>query len=449
MPLNLSAYALPEPPRQIPEEPQTPADLQEEPQIPANLQEMLPDIAEAFNAQTGVGIPSIKREQVEDSVWQVEQTLSKNHAELTVDVDVGGPSPEELQPQTPKEKTLHGASTEGAFDLRGKVGRLWQDAKACDPQLAADYTKLGRQYGLQREFRMKWCRDELEKCITERTKTMQKKETDLTTGEYLAYTPIFQREGGDSAAAEAARNYIMACLTMHKNKKMFKGRQWVQFNKMTRRVEFLYLKTQFVNEMSEIWAVTVKSSAVEPSAVSLDDKSSEAKTPGKRKSIEDGEVETETPPKAKAKSKASAKQKAKQVEESPSPSKDDDDVKKELAKLRAFKTVLQCDLSAAEDLIRSASADAAWSWAKQSGLVDGLQNALGDVRKQLDVSQWWVDWKMMDAKDFSVKIAKSYLPAVTASEVKRFKTLEPLVLQVRANTNMLKSMQKVRTQTIM
>ena len=163
-----------------------------------------------------------------------------------------------------REKLLQVAKTQGCFDLqKDMVGKWWKEAKASDPELRRDYDDLGKAYAKQRARRQLWVEDELKKLVVSRTQTDEQKESDTMNGDYEPFDIVIDKEGGAAreSSIKAAYNYCEACINNFKAGKFMNGRSWVAWNKMTKRVEFLYLKKGYRQSFDQSWGKTVSTTA--------------------------------------------------------------------------------------------------------------------------------------------------------------------------------------------
>eukprot|EP00969_Alexandrium_andersonii_P322051 14228630-Alexandrium_andersonii.AAC.1 len=86
---------------------------------------------------------------------------------------------------TEKEMLFRTAGNEQAFDLRSKVGGWWSKATR-DPQFAARYKDLGRNYQAQRRFRAAWASEQADVLTNERLQSQANIEVDEQAGSYEA-----------------------------------------------------------------------------------------------------------------------------------------------------------------------------------------------------------------------------------------------------------------------
>ena len=125
--------------------------------------------------------------------------------------------------------------------MRHKLGvRFGRDTGPLGGKSAA-YKALKSQSD-KAKFRKQWAADEFEKEKVKRTKTKSFKKVDASKGRYMSFARIVKEEGADVEATTAATHYIEACLKMQGD--------WLRFNRMTRRVDYLYMHEE-VHELFE------------------------------------------------------------------------------------------------------------------------------------------------------------------------------------------------------
>lgn len=139
--------------------------------------------------------------------------------------------------ETPDMETLR-KWVEGGGDIRSPVGQRF--SRSSSGGKSDDYKRLSTAQ--KKEFRQKWGRDEYNKVAAKKSKSMVWRKVDSTKGVYLPIPVIIREEGGDDEARTATYNYVKACWKM--------GGRWRKFNKMTKRMEWLYMK-QEVHELFE------------------------------------------------------------------------------------------------------------------------------------------------------------------------------------------------------
>ena len=134
-----------------------------------------------------------------------------------------------VDPELEQWKT---AASQG-FAAHGSMGTKFQRACSMDADLKDKY-KHCTTFNEKKEFRQRWASTKYEDCLRVKSQTQSWQDIDEEAGTYECGKIIWDREGGDAYGLAAARNYITACIHM--------GAPWVQFNEMTGRQEYLYLK---------------------------------------------------------------------------------------------------------------------------------------------------------------------------------------------------------------
>ena len=134
-----------------------------------------------------------------------------------------------VDPELEQWKT---AASQG-FAAHGSMGTKFQRACSMDADLKDKY-KHCTTFNEKKEFRQRWASTKYEDCLRVKSQTQSWQDIDEEAGTYECGKIIWDREGGDVYGLAAARNYITACIHM--------GAPWVQFNEMTGRQEYLYLK---------------------------------------------------------------------------------------------------------------------------------------------------------------------------------------------------------------
>ena len=138
----------------------------------------------------------------------------------------------ESRPVDPELEQWKTAASQG-FAAHGSMGTKFQRACSMDADLKDKY-KHCTTFKEKKEFRQRWASTQYEECLRVKSQTQSWQDIDEEAGTYECGKIIWDREGGDVYGLAAARNYITACIHM--------GAPWVQFNEMTGRQEYLYLK---------------------------------------------------------------------------------------------------------------------------------------------------------------------------------------------------------------
>ena len=98
----------------------------------------------------------------------------------------------------------------------------------------------------KRQFREEWAAKRLDQ-LTQKVRTTTLSQEQRDHGEYLPFDVIVDREGGAHRpqAVQAAKNYVKKCLAM--------SNAWLQFNHMTGRYAFLYIRKQYIETFNKSW----------------------------------------------------------------------------------------------------------------------------------------------------------------------------------------------------
>ena len=143
-----------------------------------------------------------------------------------------------------EEKLLRGMMAAGTVptDTKSAAGVMWRHALVDHPELAREYKGVGKSYAAQRKFRLAWANKKLAEVTEEKVEEEGEQAEDVMGGQYLPMNVIWREEGKDAAAVVATLNYVNKCVQYQTEGKLVKGRPWIEFNQMTGRNEFLYIK---------------------------------------------------------------------------------------------------------------------------------------------------------------------------------------------------------------
>lgn len=130
---------------------------------------------------------------------------------------------------------------DNGVDIRSAAGQRF--SRASDGGLTAEYKNASRSE--KSEMRKKWAQTQLNNVLIGKEKSQTWKRVDVSKGVYLPFAKIWQEEGGDEAGAEAALNYVQACAAM--------SGCWKKYNKMTKRLEWLYMRQEVHELFEESW----------------------------------------------------------------------------------------------------------------------------------------------------------------------------------------------------
>ena len=155
---------------------------------------------------------------------------------------------EEDDAMNPFEQTL-----KDCIDNMGNVSSQSAIAQRCYRECKDDPGfKACKTFSDKSRFRLQWAQAKYSQLM--KTKTRSKTYTD-TTFENAMYEPfsiIVEKEGGGQQGRKAAAHYCAACIDKFKAGQ----RHWVKYNKMTKRVEYLYTKSGKNSTMADQWSLT-------------------------------------------------------------------------------------------------------------------------------------------------------------------------------------------------
>jgi hypothetical protein len=227
-----------------------------------------------------------------------------------------------VPPMCAREAAFTAAAAEGKVDARGKLGNWWAQALQDTPGLRERYQLLGRNYALQRTFRVNWAKDKATEMKLTRESMSRSIELDESAGSYEPLDVIVQKEGGGPAGLQAARNYVETCLKMARDGMTWRGRCLVEWNSWTKRYECAYIKKTFRSAFERTWSdrssgtigappVAAAAAAVTALAAVQDETpakqpkgKAKAKAAAGRKRADAGEPKDEDTPEVAAKKKA-------------------------------------------------------------------------------------------------------------------------------------------------
>ena len=137
----------------------------------------------------------------------------------------------------------------------GKMGGWWQAALMGDPELKKAYEAVGRKYTAQRSFRHAWAQQVFEEKTQSKKKVVVDESLDILKGEYVSFSRIWKAEGKDAAGLEAAKEYVNTCLQYMMEGRTVRGRSYIEYNDMTKRFDFLYVKKTISETEGTKWAM--------------------------------------------------------------------------------------------------------------------------------------------------------------------------------------------------
>lgn len=108
----------------------------------------------------------------------------------------------------------------------------------------------------------RWRKDWAERMYKEATESKQQLDSweveDVSDGVYCSMAKICEFEGGDAAASEAARKYILKCSLL--------GGRWLMYNEFTERYDFLYVQKTRRERFSRKWSLFKQSQSLQVEA---------------------------------------------------------------------------------------------------------------------------------------------------------------------------------------
>ena len=270
---------------------------------------------------------------------------------------------------TPEERELEDAMEEG-IDLRSKWGVRFSRDKEGGKH--PTYTNLASR-AAKAQFRKDWAKSNWQQIRKMRERRDEFSQVDIKKGTYKPFSMIWKKQGGtkDPFAMEAAKNYTAKCIAMKGN--------WLKYNKMTCRMEYLDIDECMKDVFTRSWAMYEQKESVPQSStatpaenLALADKKATATPKNKaRPSAHDGSDQPNQEVKPQAKCKATPKKE-------PTTKKAQLDAG-ELAKAVGIKSQYASVMMSATGVANSINTDATWEWAKGTRDHDELGDAIARV----------------------------------------------------------------------
>ena len=138
------------------------------------------------------------------------------------------------------------ALREGNVKADNSLGKEFSRAHAAG-------TAAGDQYrgcvGIEakKKFRLQWAEARYKETVLTRTQTTSFTRVDSTRGVYRSFARIVVEEGGDAAARKAA---LLLC-----SRAARLGGDWVRYNALTSRYDYLYLEHQWQEDFTKAWSL--------------------------------------------------------------------------------------------------------------------------------------------------------------------------------------------------
>ena len=388
---------------------------------------------EAVEMLTEVLGPNAKNALEGDEIPKGLETLSDmidEHVREGIKTETAPPGPDEL------EVELRKSMEEGRFDLRGRVGRLWTKCLKLDDALKEAYHEAGKNYEKQRAVREKWNRAMYEKEMNKRRKIDSNTSKDTKSGSYKSLAFIANAQGGDKPAAVAARNYCVACVKLFNAGKLCNGRQWLKYNHMTLRTDFLYVEEGFEDSASQAWEL-IKTERERRECAQAEEKLSGAEQrPGAGGSVPPGSEKRKQEPKPAAKGKAAPQPKAKAT---PRPAEQD------LKKVRSVKQTMDQVMSSAMTVLENVASEPEWAWANSPAILADIRGALHSVKKARVASPFWKDVSASDPATVGVMLKGKYDATKISDEMRECGALETKLDALKKAADVIKGMHKARS----
>ena len=169
-------------------------------------------------------------DELDESLGKLANKFKEGEAEA----DAGKPSESEQE----LSDWIAGGS------IRSKWGTRF--ARAADGGKSDEYTGNREQ---KARFRREWAETQLKELRRVRERRSSYKKVDTRKGTYKPFSMLYKSQGGpeDPGALKAAKNIASRCIAM--------GGNWVRFNPMSRRCEFLDLEIGFEELFEESWSL--------------------------------------------------------------------------------------------------------------------------------------------------------------------------------------------------
>ena len=279
------------------------------------------------------------------------------------------------------ELALKNAVANNSFHLRDSVGQSWARAKKQDPEMASQYAAI-KGYVAQRAFRMAWAKGKYDEMRTSRLRVRSHETSHTEKGTYEPISMIWKREGKDSAAVAATKNYVERCIAL--------GGKWVKENEFTKRLEFLYCKVGIEEATKDTHILKQEQNKVGNHVRAIAKKTG-ASEGGEEKNPQD---EVDTPPTPNSKNKP----RLPKPKPDPVQTKVDNPSAKDLKDAQQKnKELCQSALARGQMLLSQIAESDDWAWARAGGLVTNLQAAKDTLDKEVCSSEFMRAWFYGDA----------------------------------------------------
>jgi hypothetical protein len=144
------------------------------------------------------------------------------------------------------------ALAKGDVNVRGGLGQAFSKWLRANPDKKAVYDKVGEEAGpgqkteAKKQWRMDWAAATYEESsVAVKRKLEEYKNIDESIGRYCAIEVVAKKEGGSATSWVAAANYARKCAEL--------GGKWITYNSWTKRVEVLYVRSQYRTVFTNAW----------------------------------------------------------------------------------------------------------------------------------------------------------------------------------------------------
>jgi hypothetical protein len=352
-----------------------------------------------------------------------------------------------------KEGLFKSASDTASFDMRSTVGQWWSREVKSDKRMAAEYKQLGRNYEAQREFRRVWAANKFELLRTERTRVESLQSSTKMQGTYVPVKIIFDKEGGDCAAAVATANYVMTAITKFNKGEKLDGQEYLRFNSWTRRYDFMHIVLSYQQTHATTWNVTQHERPTIYDDEAGDGPAGSGAPPPKRVRVEpsgsrglDAEPSGALPAPARPVPKTKAKAKAATPKVTDEEKLAEAERKKILeAKLKkAVNLKVRCDgaQSPYSDVVMAAESLPEWKkWCDKTQLVD-VETARSNLDLFKKSSAFWSSWAIQQG--FVAFAKKQFSADELEAQLYKFPDAELLVTKLETEIRTLQRMHTAR-----
>ena len=286
------------------------------------------------------------------------------------------------------------ASESGSFDMRASVGQLWARAIKQNNELKAAYSKIGKNWTLQREFRASWAKSQFEALTSQRMEIENSTQADRSTGSYMSLSKLIWAEKN----RQAALKYMNWAVRQWQAGQSAGDKPYVNYNEKTEQFEFWYTEERQETGAEKIWQMQRKGGEIQT---------------GTKRALADGKahtVEDEGKPLKKNRGKTEA-----------TPQKDDEKDKSHkirreidalMNKAKVLKTRADGAVSSYHYYASKIELDEEWEFARAK--LPKLLKAKAELDASKGLNAFWQEWAL--SKNF-VQTAKK---AFTTEELLKY-----------------------------